>query len=83
MGLERNHQLWENLWPKPQQLKATPLSRALGLRGLQGLFPVLWSLRAMQVETTVMGSGWDSWQSVVAQSSAHGTSAETPGQELG
>lgn len=74
---------------KASAAQSHPLSRALGLRGLQGLFPVLWSLRAMQVGTAVVGSGWDSWQSVVAQSSAHGTSAEptaqqeTPGQELG
>lgn len=30
----------------------------------------------MQVGTEVVASGWDSWRSVVAQSSAHGTSAE-------
>lgn len=72
---------------KASAAQSHPLSlRTPGLRGLEGLFPFLQSLCAMQE-----GSGWDSRLSVVAQSSAHGTRAEPwhsrmveiPGQELG
>lgn len=90
MGLERNHQLWENLWPKPQQLKATPSELHWVCKGWRGCshscdpsMPCRWEQR-WWAQVGIPGSLW--WHRAVPMTSVlspwHCRMPEIPGQEL-